>query len=107
MKLLQELGNGKASAVMLGGRAGGGLAASVVCGAATDAVTGDGVVSPSRRRLARKTSVEGAESPARRRLVRKTSVEEMQVLSSASPVLRKATTPERAAKARRLGEAAL
>ena len=49
MKLLQELGRGR-----------GGLAASAPCGGAKDAVTSVGVVSPVRRRLARKTSVEEA-----------------------------------------------
>ena len=115
MKLLRELGTGKASAVMLSGRARGGLTAFAACGAATDAVMGVGVASPPRRRLARKTSVEegqlpalgtssGAVSPAKRRLGRKTSVEEGQLLASGAPLLRAATSLERAAKTQRLIE---
>ena len=104
MKLLQELGRGR-----------GGLAASAPCGGAKDAVTSVGVVSPVRRRLARKTSVEegqmqslgtpsGAVSPLKRRLTRKTSVEDGQLPASGSPLLQKASSLERAAKARRLAE---
>ena len=54
----------------------------------------------------RTVAVPSAESPVRRRLARKTSVEDRQVPTPANPLLREATTPERAAKARRLGEAA-
>ena len=94
------------------------MAGSAPCGGANDAVTSVGAVSPIRRRLARKTSVEegqmqssgtasGAVSPLKRRLTRKTSVEEGQLPASGSPLLQKASSPARAANARRLAEGTL
>ena len=96
----------------------GGLAASAQDGGAKDVVTGVGAVSPVRRRLARKTSVEegqvqslgipsGAVSPLRRRRAGKTRVEEVQVPVSGSPLVQEASSPERAAKAQRLVEGTL